>query len=425
MSKQTENSIWRSSEDEQSARRLAVYIAKHRAINGIGVFSLLDTYMMGIGQCLKCTVSHHEMLKALILSSDPETKTVNFKEFESTLGSHTETKPVGDSKWKIILPSNFLIARGSGRFRCHINKMRFSLDSSDRISRLYEQNLPLAGDHIDYRIRKRKNHISWPGFIVFECKGPSCGHAINSVMNELWCLRGVLELVVGGNTTAHHYPAKTMRSIEHETWAIALAENGQVDYVPFNWLKSSYSIHLDVPKPVEIDDLRIRKIKYVSRSVREWPRKSISELVAKCLQLLTSSLDQLLDADHFMHLWQIAEAITMSESHGGHTDVVCGRFASFLVLDGVQEQDAARALKHLAQARNHWVHNGSSHEVLSESLNNEFRLACCHAIWWLVYRCEDFDTVSKLSMWYKLRTTSNRELELMTDVAKIVQSTRC
>jgi len=120
----------------------------------------------------------------------------------------------------------------------------------------------------------------------------------------------------------------------------------------------------------------------------------------------------------FQHLcllgfWQLAEAITHSETVGGNTDKVVARLAWHGIGIGLKASGYRETLAVLGKKRNDIVHRGI-HDVQDDDINI-LKFACEVAIEWLIRIQKTLPSTAHIEHYYRLRDMNNTDLEAVRD----------
>ena len=413
--------MWKSDSHRDSACRLGRVLAKTVQTDGMAVTEIMRLYIEGIRASMIKPASFNTVFHAIRVATNQETKQFDTDKFFSELSTENPSTDTArdEYEWKYYFAANFVVARRSNRWRSTWGGVLFELNSTSAARSNYIALLGRAPYDIQHRIRDKSQPTRWPGYFVFCSTGHNALHAFGKIQQQFHLLRGALELVTGGGTMSHSTPARLPRKIEMESWAIAERSDGEVDYVGFNWLRSSFSDFLQVPNPTKIETKHIRAATRLKIRCSNQASSSIKAVLTTAIEQYADAMDQLLPNDQFLHFWQLAETATLASAQGGNTEVVAKRFGDHIRYRGVTDYDAYLILKHLGSLRNSMVHKGE-HDGIDDQLVNEFKIACSRAIWWLCGRTQDFKTINNLDWWYRHRSLPDRRLE---DIAKMSQIT--
>lgn len=347
----------------------------------------------------------------------------DFNLFEKNLEEYHADFPVSAREWSFILPININLELLNSGLRAKINSRFFEVTDSEFVKGVFYDLQSKCGNQVELQLDKRQMKTDWPAFIVFKSFGRTVHHAFAEAAGDLWAFRGMLELSHGGLTTVINIQNDPIRAFRIESWAIALSDDGY-DYVPIGWQQSTWNNEDGQLRPSKrFDERSMMYFRWLRASVRRSRPKDIGSLLYRCFVLYADVVDQVWDIDQFLHLWRIAETVTLSEKSGGSTDVVCSRFAIYVKKDGLNQGDVVRALQGLARVRNKWVHQGLP-EGTDQHINNEFRAGCVYAILWLSRQLGRIGSENDLDKWYSYLNVNNKDLQSIQDMASLVLESR-
>ena len=214
-------------------------------------------------------------------------------------------------------------------------------------------------------------------YLSVSVRGSSQYLAWNDVSPAFDALRGLIELSFGFLSWRLTYGRhNARRKVPHPPWMVARKSGSPVEWLIFETEDNGYQERFDLDK----EGLSaVRKNAAILK--KEPQRHSTLFLLADCMRLYSQAMDARSRHLCFLGFWQLAEAITRSETFGGKTDKVASRIAwhgsrTKLVGSGYSE-----TLLALGKKRNNIVHRGI-HGIEDIDVN-VLKLACDVAIGWL------------------------------------------
>ena len=238
-------------------------------------------------------------------------------------------------------------------------------------------------------------------------------------------LRGLIEITFNLFTFKSQFirwgRRKPRSYLPHPKWMVGHRKGDPLVWIPF--LVDEHSSEETTNKDSLSAEV-LHKIKFNCRHFKNpVDRGNIISLVADCMRLYAQALDSRTNALTLLGLWQLAEAMTNSEKHGGKTDVVVNRLAWHSTRSTLKGSGYKATLVKLGKKRNDIVHRGISDDIDDEDINI-LKLACEHALLWLISIRSDLPTVNHLEKYYLLRETNNVDLKALSDVVQIIRQER-
>lgn len=257
--------------------------------------------------------------------------------------------------------------------------------------------------------------------------------AIAPIWEEAWrtivpafdTLRGLIEITFNLFRFKSQYikwgRRKPRAYLPHPKWMVGYLKGNPLVWIPF--LVDEHSTE-EITNNDSLSAEALHKIKTNSQHFKNpVSRGNTISLVADCMRLYAQALDSRANALTLLGLWQLAEAITNSEGHGGKTDVVVNRLAWHSPRNGLKGSGYRATLIKLGKKRNDIVHRGISDDIDDADINL-LKLACEHALLWLLSAKGNLPTINHLEKYYRLRETNNVELEVLSDVVRIIRQER-
>lgn len=126
--------------------------------------------------------------------------------------------------------------------------------------------------------------------------------------------------------------------------------------------------------------------------------------------------------NQFLGLWNIAEAICLSEEFGGESKKVAKRLAWFGKNIGLVSSGYTNILDSLSNKRNNLVHKGIS-DIDDDDINH-LKFAIDTALLWLYKSLSKLKTISHLSHYYRLRDLNKSDLTAINETISIINKLR-
>jgi hypothetical protein len=222
-------------------------------------------------------------------------------------------------------------------------------------------------------------------------------------------LRGIIELSLGFFVTQIMWGEKSARrKIPHPVWMVTYKKSSPLKWLTFETEENRSS------RIYELDNKNLSRIKKNGKLlIKEPNQKSTLSLIADCLRLYSQAMDANFNHLCFLGFWQLAEAITRSQSAGGRTDKVVARLAWHghkfdFVGSGFQN-----SLLYLAEKRNDIVHRGI-HDIDDDDINI-LKVACESALDWLFTVQKSLPTINHIDTYYGLREKSDTDCRTVSD----------
>lgn len=236
----------------------------------------------------------------------------------------------------------------------------------------------------------------------------------------LQSLRGLLELAVSGFSFKHSCPFQPRFSLPFPSFVIGLSDAKKLDHYYFRKLHDEKK-----EKPLKIKESHIEWAKEQARLLRgPFQDNSIELLIANCLRLFSSSVDDIHSKNCLLSLWQMAESLTLSESYGGQTGIVVERLSWFSRdLRGVDKQTLRDALTVIAYNRNQIVHSGRDKRMDDDYLFM-LQITCVVALLWILKNIQSFKTINDLELYYQCYTKNDAEIQRLENVIKMIKKKR-
>lgn len=222
-------------------------------------------------------------------------------------------------------------------------------------------------------------------------------------------LRGIIELTLGiyrGHIMGGRQTAR--RKIPHPLWMVAYKKEIQPEWMTFQ---------TEDDKTTRLFDLNnesFTRIKQNARTLKKVPdSKSTISLIADCLRLYSQAMDARFDYLCFLGFWQLAEAITRSESFGGKPEKVVSRIAWHSTKFKIKGSGYLHTLLALGNKRNDIVHRGINN--IEDIDINILKATCEIALDWLFIIHKILPTMAHIEHYYSLREKSFTDFKAIRD----------
>jgi len=277
-------------------------------------------------------------------------------------------------------------------------------------------SLPFRLDDYEKQV---KEHLTSPNmiFLSIASYGVDWDSAWENITPSFDVLRGVIEFSFsfrGFQISSHNKPRA---KIPHPKWLLIRDDKNVFNGSTFN--VQDYKI---ISK-FKFTPKHIKVIKNNTRTLKgEYSPNSSKQLLVSCLRLYSDAMDGYYYYNQFLSLWNIAEAICLSDDFGGESKKVAKRLAWFGKDIGLASTGIFNILDSLSCKRNDLVHKGLSD--INEDDINHLKFAIDTALLWLYRSLSKFKTIQHLSHYYRLRDTNRTELNTLGETIGIINKLR-
>jgi len=333
-------------------------------------------------------------------------------EFETIFEQRLKFNAIATNKkidcWRFFIPMDVTLSAGiARRSRIHILGKEFTFLSLASVKRqLNKKNRNVLRDTNQITLNTGIIVEKLPNvFISVSTHKSSRDLAWKDIEPAFDALRGLIELSLGfygwrisiGRESAR-------RKLPHPLWMIAFKKGEPPEWMNFLTDEDSTATSF------ELDSKMLSQIKKKAKIFRTEPRqKSTLFLIADCLRLYSQAMDVRFRHLCFLGFWQLAEAITNSETVGGNTDKVAVRLAWHGMKIGLIGSGYKETLAVLGKKRSDIVHRGI-HEIKDNDINI-LKLACDAAINWLFRIHKSLPTIAHIEHYYRLREMNQTDFE--------------
>lgn len=229
--------------------------------------------------------------------------------------------------------------------------------------------------------------------------------ALDTSGSAIELLRGLMTHVYSiGQWVIRSKPVGPRSIIPLPKWCFAI-QSGSNTWEFFQLVTPDYS----PKKPLPLHKLGFNKIKEMAAPFRSVPDPhSTKDVIVNSFRLQAQALDSSFRHEHFLGLWQVAEAITLSKRTSGATKEVCKRLKWHGKRIGLPGSGFDYILDDFAEKRNNIAHHGV-HAATDEDVD-VLRAICQEAIRWLWQSHKELPTKNHLNEFYILRTANNKSI---------------
>lgn len=242
-------------------------------------------------------------------------------------------------------------------------------------------------------------------------RGPSDERSWDAIEPSFDALRGIVQLALSAGLVqyAESLPRGRIRFLP---WAVGWSN--KIMKPEFFTFQGMLEDDKQYP-PEHLTQDEVAKILDVAKKVRrQTAPDSIGTIIADSLRLYAQALGAPLMAQCFLGLWQMAEAMTLAQDHGGDGDIVCSRLR--VLPDarwGHKIECAKDILRRLFTLRNHIAHQGIYHLIGSAHIN-VLKTMCEDLLEWLMDHSGTIKDRAHLEQFFKVATMTDdiREVSL-------------
>lgn len=360
--------------------------------------------------------SHSGLTQSVIMQvlgemSQNNKKTVD--EFETIFKQRQKANAIAANeqigRWRFFIPIEVTLDAGTARrSQIRILGQEFTFLSLASVERqLGKKSRKTLRDttHITFHTGIKVEHLP-KVFLSVSTQASSGNLGWKDIAPAFDALRGLIELYLGFYGWRISSSGKSARrKLPHPLWMIALKEGAPPEWVYFFTDEDN-----STAKVFDLNSTRLAEIKKTAKILRSAPKpQSTLSLIADCLRLYSQAMDARFRHLCFLGFWQLAEAITHSETVGGNTDKVVARLAWHGVEIGLKGSGYKETLTALGKKRNDIVHRGI-HEIEDDDINI-LKLACEAALDWLFRVHKSLSTIAHIEHYYRLRELNKIDIE--------------
>ncbi len=170
---------------------------------------------------------------------------------------------------------------------------------------------------------------------------------------------------------------KPRRKIPHPHWYIFHKSTGSLDGGHFE------TEEYDQATPFDLNVVGFERLQQIAHILANEPDQSSTiSIISDCLRLYVQAMDERFRYACFLAFWQLAEALTLSETRRGDTADVVKRLAWHGERLGLKASGYTETLKTYSKKRNDIVHRGI--REVEDGDVNLLKSACETALQWLM-----------------------------------------
>jgi hypothetical protein len=346
--------------------------------------------------------------------SDVEDFEQIYAEFRKSASAKAHTNKL---KWYFFIPLQAILDPDIAK-TAHLRVLGkdFQLRSAEmvksRIGKITINNL----EELSILVGRSVTNIP-PTFLIVSSEAASWRIAWERIVPAFDTLRGMIELSFGRGgwrISSYEHPR---RNVQHPTWMIIQGQDKQLMGIHFDIDQE------DKAKPYQFTLQHFDVLKQNAKLFRIEPNTdSTASVIVDCLRLYSQAMDARFSYMSFIGFWQLAEAITRSETIGGDTKKVIERIAWHNDRMNLVASGYKNILIGLGNKRNNIVHRGI-HDVDEDDVNI-FKIACENALLWLINQLKTLPTKSHLNEFYSLRDVGETKLDSLEDCIKYIRRNR-
>lgn len=319
-------------------------------------------------------------------------------------------------RWKFLLPTTARLSQDiPARYFVKVFGSRFYVRRRESAEREIPADLIASNP----RVAALRSQRRWATFLSVSASGEEWEEAWKAIIPAFDSFRGLLEMTAQLGRW-EFVAAPTARAlISHPPALFALPESGKPVAERFYLYEEALR-----PRPFEIDKALVDGVKRIAKPLRGLPEEDATEsLIGDALRLYAQALDAGFDYATFLGLWQMAEAMCISERFGGETKKVARWLAQWGIPDaGFASSLSQDELEQFGQKRNEIVHHGI-HSVTDYHVNR-LKSACETAFVRLWTERQVLHTKRHLREFYRMRDDPNAVLEARRDALRKIISDR-
>lgn len=399
-------------EDQRAeAQQLLDWLLAAKLPGGWPVGQDFDVPLIELAESASPRLSRTEMWRLVDAVSKNGDKSVDALEQLWIAGR--STPPVQAREWQFWLPLE-IAPRAPVQLPLSITMLgtAFTLESGNSVRSQLAADL---GKLHDYHNRHDRTPFT-PTFVSFASRSDHWREAWKSAEPAWDAYRGLAAFVFGRGK--YRILGGGPRSeVLHPAWMLTRSEGTPLEFIPF---EADFDPSRRRGRDVAISpEMMAGFQEYAVALAAQPPGGSTLAIIADCLRLYAQAMDSGQDYSCFLGLWQLAEAITVTEDDGGKTELVAARLSMFIAFPPV---GASRTLKYLSRRRNKMVHQG----ILAMELEdlNLLQFACEGALAWLLNQRMKLSTRVHLREFYRSHSRGDGELAAIAETVALIRQSR-
>jgi hypothetical protein len=346
---------------------------------------------------------------------------VQLDQFEAAAANYAETKHQkrpAHHPWDFVVPFQIAFEKRKPRFK--ILGCVFSFLERKQVTAILKRQPPK--EPVDHHFDLILNKKPYQSYVHFSSTGETSDEAWLKVNQAYDAFLGLLEFTFNVGKQSYHYGrlGVAMTHFPRPKWVITVRREISSE---LKWFKMEYGDY-EEQQTKAIGQHQCKVLTHNAHSLRKLPEAgSINSLITDGLRLYAQALDGRQAHSRLIGLWQLAEALTLSENFDGKTDTVCKRLLAFEPIWMIDTDALKMNLHGIAKKRNRVVHHGN-HSIVTDSDVNTLKVAVESLLFRLIGNAKRLKTISVLENYYSLHSSSDANLKALGDTLLFLRSTR-
>jgi hypothetical protein len=397
--------IWKDNRNED-AQEIIDYLFPQIKGNGITVSFLNTIAFKELSAITKDNISTSSILHVLAKMKKSNKK--GTLDFEELYNEEYVKRELTKNKWEFFLPTEIMKGKYKSKSFQICNK-KFNISSYQSLQKY------LGMEPMNRNIKSlcSDSLVITKVFFVVRERGINLEDAWNKISPAFELLRGIFQFVTSMSKCSYNSGNIPLTSYQHPQWMLIKRPNNEIEGRKF-FVDSCH-----FKKEIELNKNQYIFFNDILRLFKNKPdEKSTLSVLANSLRLYSQALDAKYRYNCFLSLWQALEAISVSEFVGGSTEKIKKRIIWHtekykLVGTGLKE-----TLEVLSDKRNNLVHRGIDN--IDQDDINILKIVCETALKWIIEEHNNLKTKLHLNEFYRLRTSSEKEIEAISDCIKYI-----
>ncbi len=408
--------VWKRNAREENLQELLSEVLPDVRPNGMTYTGLNQFILHELAASTSDQISDTEVLKVLQRMSEEERDTVDgFSKTRRQIVRESASggRPV---KWKFFLPMNMALSENLARpIRLHILGYSFYFRTEASVKEEWK-GADLRQKIMEHGVGMWISELP-DTYVSCTGAGTDWDDAFHHVGSAFDAMRGLLECVTSYAKWRVMGGPKPRASVPHPNYVLSKSKDGEVQARRF------YRLHEEPRKRFKLEPAHRDNFDTLAEQMKSKPESgSVAEVLGTSMRLYSQAMDAHLNHQAFLALWQLAEAITLSETRQGKTRAVRKRLEWHARREGFPGSGFQHILERFAKKRNDIVHRGH-HDVWPDDVNL-LKSICEIALGWLIHRADTLSSKHHLEEYYRLRTLNRARLNAMEDVLHFVREER-
>ena len=401
--------IWKDNRNED-AQKIIDYLYPQIKGNRITVSFLNTIAFKELSARTKDNISTSSILHVLVKMKKSNKKST--LDFEELYNEEYIKRELTKNKWEFFLPTEIMKGKYKRKSFQICNK-KFNISSCQSLQKklgmeTMSRNIKLLSSDSSVFNRLKV-------FFVVRERGVNLEDAWNKISPAFELLRGIFQFVTSMSKCSYNSGNIPLTSCQHPQWMLIKRPDNEIEGRKF-FVDSCH-----FKKEIELNKNQYIFFNDILRLFKNRPgEKSTLSVLADSLRLYSQALDAKYRYNCFLSLWQALEAISVSEFVGGSTEKIKKRIIWHtekykLVGTGLKE-----TFEVLSEKRNNLVHRGIDN--IDQDDINILKIVCETALKWIIEEHNNLKTKLHLNEFYRLRTSSEKEIEAISDCIKYINN---